>query len=121
MTEAMVRTSQPLLVNSGATTTGNINLVGTHGRFAVSVPTIASASSIFVQVGPSSGNYAGRMFDPTSQSAWSKNVGNGSCSLVVDAWPWPHARLELSLAAVTPLSLQALTMGQRAGVGPNRE
>ena len=121
MTEAMVRTSQHILVNSGAVVSGNINLAGAHGKFALSVPVIASAANLFVQVGPSSGTYVGRLWDPTSMAAWQKNAANGSLGLVIDAWPWAHARIELSIAAAVPISLQALTFGQRAGVGANKE
>ena len=42
MTEALVRNIQTILVNSGDSVSGNINLVGARGQFALHVPTIAS-------------------------------------------------------------------------------
>ena len=121
MTEALVRNIQTILVNSGDSVSGNINLVGARGQFALHVPTVASASNLFFQVGPNSGSYIGRLQDPTSQSAYLKAAGNGSLGLVVDLWPWPHARIEFAQAVAVPLTLQAFIMGQRAGVGANRE
>ena len=120
MTEAMVRTTQNILVNSGTLVSGNINLVGARGAFAVSVPTIASAANVFIQVGQQSGSYVGRLQDPTSQTALLKAAGNGSLALVIDAWPWPHDRIELSVAQPTNTSLQALTFGARSGVGADK-
>ena len=121
MTEALVRTTQHILVNSGLAVSGNINLAGTRGTFALHVPTIASSANLFIQVGPSSGTYIGRLWDQVSHAAVQRNVANGSLGLIIDAFPWPHARIELSVAQPSPHSLQALTFGQRAGVGAHKE
>ena len=99
------RTTPVVTVSSGELISQDIEMSGAR-RVSVGLPTITSGT-MMLQVGIVSGTYFGRLMDPTSQMAWTKQVAAGSLSLALPDHPFPHAAVEFqnSQAAVRSLQL----------------